>query len=126
MQDISVQKRTRPRALETIYLFLFILSVVVSWGIFSAFLFSGNASASTFFQQAFESPISTLISSDILICAPILLIFARAELNRLGMPANRLLLYTLVTFSVGICGSLSLFLHQREVWQRSVEVSRNS
>ncbi len=124
MQSISVPKNQQSQALKTIYFICIIVSVVVSWGILSQFLFSGDASVSSFFQQSFASPVSTLISSDILITAPIFLIFARVELSRLGMPANRLLLYTIATFSVGICCSLSLFLYQREVWQQSVKETR--
>lgn len=93
-----------------------LLSVIISWGIFLPFPLSGDASISLFFAQAFDTSVSTLISSDVLITAFIFLAFARYELKRLGMPASRLALYALITCSVGICGSLSLFLYQREVW----------
>lgn len=96
-----------------------VLSVIISWGIFSQFLFSDGASLSSFFQQAFATPVATLISSDIVLSALIFWAFAHIELKRLGMPANRLLLYVLVTCSVGICGGLSLFLYQRERWVNS-------
>lgn len=95
------------------------LSIVISWGIFASFLLSGNASVSSFFNQAFDTSISTLLSSDIIITDIIFLAFARIELKRLGMPANRLALYALAACSVGICCSLSLFLYQRERWLNS-------
>lgn len=90
------------------------LSAVISWIIFFQFLLSPNASIREFFAQAFGTPIATLISSDIVLSYFIILVFASIELKRMGMSASRLLLYTLVTFSVGICGSLPLFLYQRE------------
>lgn len=96
-----------------------VLSVVISWGIFSQFLLSGEASISSFFSQAFSTSVSTLLSSDIIITAIIFLAFARIELKRLEMPANCLALYALATCSVGICCSLSLFLYQREQWLHS-------
>ncbi|MGD1898417.1 MAG: DUF2834 domain-containing protein, partial [Phormidesmis sp.] len=76
----------------------------------------GNASFGHFFEQAFANQIATLVSSDVLLSAAIFLRFAQLALNRLNMPSNRIALYTLVTFSVGVCGSLSLFLYQRENW----------
>jgi len=96
-----------------------VLSVVISWGIFSQFLLSGNASIDSFFNQAFSTSVSTLLSSDIIITAVIFLAFARSELKRLEIPANRLALYALATCCVGICGSLSLFLYQKEQWLNS-------
>ena len=100
-----------------------VLSVVVSWTIFLPFLLSGDASIGSFFDQAFSTSVSTLLSSDIIITAVIFLAFARIELKRLGMPANRLALYILATCCVGICCSLSLFLYQREQWLNSHDYS---
>lgn len=102
--------------LKTLYLMLAILSVVISWGIFLQFLLSEGASFSRFFQQSLANPVAALLSSDILLSAPIFFLFASVELKRLGMPANRLALYILGTFSVGVCFGLSLFLYQREAW----------
>ena len=103
-------------SLANFYLFCFIVSVVVSWGIASQFFLWENASLTTFFQTAFANAVSTLISSDILLSALIFLFFAYKELKRLGMPVNRLALYLLLTCSIGICASLSMFLYQRERW----------
>ena len=108
---------------SSFYALCFVLSVVISWGIFSQFLLSSDASIGHFFNQAFDTAVSTLFSSDIIITDAIFLAFARIELKRLGMPANRLALYTLVICSVGICGGLSLFLYQRERWLNSREYS---
>jgi len=102
--------------LKTLYLGMAIFSLIVSWGIFLQFLLAEGASLGSFFQQAFANPVTTLLASDILISAPILFLFAGVELKRLGMPTNRLALYILGTFSVGVCFSLSLFLYQREAW----------
>ncbi len=116
MIHLTTQQRNSSNGLSMLYLVFVILSLLVSWGIFSEFLFSSDASISAFFQQAFATPISTLISSDILISAPIFWVFAYKELKRLGMPLNWLALYIVGTSSVGICFALSLFLYQREVW----------
>jgi len=101
---------------QLIYLLLIGVSIVVSWGIFAQFLFTDHASVERFFEEAFASPIATLLSSDILLSALIFLIFARIELKRLGMPNRQLVVYTIATFSVGVCCGLSLFLYQRETW----------
>ena len=106
----------RNQSLKLFYLICTVLSVLISWGIFAQFLLTGNASAIAFFQQAFQTPIATLVSSDVLISALIFLTFARIELNRLGMPGNRFWLYIVGTFSVGVCFALGLFLYQREIW----------
>ncbi|MEL7357955.1 MAG: DUF2834 domain-containing protein [Cyanobacteria bacterium J06560_6] len=103
--------------LSTVYLLCLIVSIVVSWGIFSQFVMSDQASFTHFFDLAFANPVSRLLSSDILLTAPIFLFFASKELKRLSMPANRLVIYAVVTCSVGVCAALSLFLYQREVWQ---------
>ncbi|MEL7351222.1 MAG: DUF2834 domain-containing protein [Cyanobacteria bacterium P01_A01_bin.116] len=121
MTDLSVQKKThqsptRTQSLRGLYLVLSILSLVVSWGIAGQFLVLDTASVGTFFQQAFGSPVATLVSSDVVLSALILLAFIRVELKRLGLPQNRLIVYVLATCSVGVCFALSLFLYQREKW----------
>lgn len=93
-----------------------LLSLITSWGIFSQFLLSGDASIDSFFNEALSTTVSILLSSDIIITSIIFLAFTRIELKRLGMPANRIALYALATYCVGICCSLSLFLYQREQW----------
>ena len=103
-------------ALKQFYLICTGLTVVISWGIFATFLGSGEASVGAFFQQAFGSAIATLVSSDVILSALILLFYIRIEIKRLGMPARSLALYILATFSVGVCGALALFLYRREAW----------
>ncbi|MEO1683041.1 MAG: DUF2834 domain-containing protein [Cyanobacteria bacterium J06631_12] len=101
---------------QSLYLTCAAISLMISWAIALKFLLSGEASVALFFAQAFATPVAALVSSDVLLSALIFLIFARIELNRLGMPANRLILYVAATFSVGVCFGLSLFLYQRESW----------
>ncbi len=114
----SLTKKLAPhsQSLKVIYLLCTALSILISWGIFSQFFLAGNASIAAFFQQAFQTPVATLVSSDVLLSLIIFIIFAYAELNRLNMPSNKLLLYVLVGSSVGVCCALSLFLYQREAW----------
>jgi len=119
MQTVSNQTTPSVSRSSRFYAISVVLSVVISWGIFSQFLLSGDASIGHFFEQAFSTSVSTLLSSDIIITAVIFLTFARIELKRLGMPANRLALYALATCCVGICCGLALFLYQREQWLNS-------
>ncbi len=119
MQTVLNQTDKQPSDRSRFYAICSVLSVIISWVTFSQFLLLGNASIGSFFGQAFGTSVSTLLSSDIIITAVIFLAFARIELKRLGMPINRLALYALVTCCVGICGSLSLFLYQREQWLNS-------
>lgn len=123
MQTVLNQTDKQASDRSRFYAICGVLSVIISWGIFSQFLLSGNASIDSFFNQAFSTSVSTLLSSDIIITAVIFLAFARIELKRLGMPANRLALYVLATCCVGICCSLSLFLYQREQWLNSQDHS---
>lgn len=114
----SLTKKLAPhsQSLKVIYLLCTALSLLISWIIFSQFLLAGNASIAAFLHQAFQTPVATLVSSDVLISFVIFIIFAYAELNRLNMPLNRLFLYVVVGSSVGVCCALSLFLYQREAW----------
>ena len=116
MQTVSSQTTRLNTDKSWFYALCTVFSVVISWGILSSFALSGDASVGSFFAQAFDTSIATLLSSDVIITAIIFLAFARVELKRLGMPASRLALYALATFSVGVCCSLSLFLYQRERW----------
>ena len=107
-------KQCGSQRLKAFYFICIVVSVVVSWGIFSTFLTSGDAGIASFFAQAFASPVASLVSSDVLLSAVIFLAAARVELKRLNMPAYYFYLYLLATLSVGVCCSLSLFLYQRE------------
>jgi hypothetical protein len=100
----------------SLYLVCIAISIVISWGIFAQFLWSTDASWIGFFRQAFASPVASLVSSDVILSGLIFLTFARLELKRLGMPANRLWLLAAAVFSIGVCCGLSLFLYQRETW----------
>jgi len=116
MQTVLNQTDKQLSDRSRFYAICSVLSAIISWGIFSQFLLSGDVSVGSFLGQAFGTSVSTLLSSDIILTAVIFLAYARIELKRLGMPTNRLALYALVTCCVGICGSLSVFLYQREQW----------
>ncbi len=121
MTNSIAQRRTQPFSLKTLYLALTVVSLVVSWGIFLQFLLSGEASIAVFFQQALANPISILFSSDVIISAIVFFAFAYVELKRLGMSPNRLAVYFVTTFSIGVCFSLALFLYQRESWLSRIQ-----
>lgn len=122
MTNLTTPQRKESHSFKIFYLTLSVLSLVVSWSIFLQFLLSGEASINTFFQQAFATPIATLFSSDVLISALIFFFFTYLELKRLGMPINRLAIYIVTTFSVGVCFALSLFLYHREIWLEHTQV----
>ncbi|MGB3293033.1 MAG: DUF2834 domain-containing protein [Phormidesmis sp.] len=112
-------------SLKSLYLSLAILSAVATWGLFLQFLFSGDASIDAFFQQSFATAISDLWASDVLISTLVFFIFARLELKRLGVPASRLAIYFVATFSVGLCFAFSLFLYQRENWKVRAQLAQS-
>ncbi|MGB7087056.1 MAG: DUF2834 domain-containing protein [Phormidesmis sp.] len=114
--SIAKSKPTEQTPLTFFYLVFSILSAIIAWGIFSQFLLSGDAAISTFFQQSFATPISTLWVSDVIISAVIFFPFAYKELNRLDASPKWLILYIATLFSIGLCFSLALFFYQREKW----------
>lgn len=114
MTNLITQRRAQLLSLQTLYLSLAVFSLVVSWDIFLQFLLSGEASIAVFFQQALASPVSVLVSSDVIISAIVFFTFAYVELKRLGMSHSRLAVYFVTTCSIGVCFSLALFLYQRE------------
>lgn len=121
MTNLITQRRAQFFSLQRLYLVLAVFSLVASWGIFLQFLLSSEASIAVFFQQALASPVSVLVSSDVIISAMIFLTFAYAELKRLGMSPIRLAVYFIATCSIGVCFSLALFLYQRESWLSRVQ-----
>lgn len=109
---------------KSLYLSLTVLSLVISWGIFSQFLFSGEASISLFFQQLFETHVAALETSDVLLCALIFFAFAYIELKRLGVSISRMTLYAAAFLCVGTCFALALFLYHRESWLEDSQIQK--
>ena len=72
-------------------------------------------SPSLFFQLTFANNIATAWAIDLLFSASVFFAFVSIELNRLGSTRQWILLYVGLTFGIGLCCSLPLFLYRREL-----------
>jgi hypothetical protein len=101
-------------SLKTLYLLLAIAGTIVPW----FWLLQDSAalmSPSLFFQRSFANQIATAWASDLLISASVFFIFISIELQRLGSSRLWVLLYVGLTFGIGLCCALPLFLYRREL-----------
>jgi Terpene cyclase DEP1 len=101
-------------SLKTLYLLLAIAGTIVPW----FWLLQDSAalmSPSLFFQRAFANTVVTAWASDLLISASVFFIFISIELQRLGSSRLWVLLYVGLTFGIGLCCALPLFLYRREL-----------
>jgi Terpene cyclase DEP1 len=109
-------------SLKTLYLLLAIVGSIVPW----FWLLQDTAalmSPTLFLQRTFANHIATAWASDLLISASVFFTFVSIvlqtryanELNRLGSSRLWVLLYIGLTFGIGLCCSLPLFLYRREL-----------
>jgi hypothetical protein len=100
-------------SLKPLYLVFTIVGTVVPW---YWLLQDPTAllSPSLFLQKTFANNISTTWANDLVISAIVFFCFAWTELKRLRVSRLWLILYVGLTFGVGLCCSLSLFLYHRE------------
>jgi Terpene cyclase DEP1 len=101
-------------SLKTLYLLLAIVGAIAPW----FWLLQDPAallSPTLFFQRTFANNIATAWASDLLISASIFFTFISIELKRLGSSRLWVLLYIGLTFGIGLCCSLPLFLYRREL-----------
>ncbi len=96
----------------TLYLGLCIVGAVVPWLFLLQFLLSGEAGVMLFLSSIFVNAVAGAVAADLLIAALAFCLFLYLEGKRLGM--QRLWLYPLATFSVGLSFGLPLFLYCRE------------
>lgn len=99
--------------MKAIYLLLAIAGTIAPW-----FWLVQNPvalqSPSLFLQLTFANNISTTWATDLIISACVFFAFAWMELQRLRCSRSWFWLYVGLTFGVGLCCSLPLFLYQRE------------
>jgi Terpene cyclase DEP1 len=101
-------------SLKTLYLLFAISGSIAPW----FWLLQDPAalmSPSLFFQRTFANNITTAWASDLLISASVFFTFGSIELKSLGCSRLWILLYIGLTFGVGLCCSLPLFLYHREL-----------
>jgi Terpene cyclase DEP1 len=101
-------------SLKTLYLIIAIAGSIAPW-----FWLLQDPSAllspTLFFQLTFANNIATAWASDLLISASVFFAFASIELKRLGSASVWVLLYIGLTFGIGLCCALPLFLYRREL-----------
>ncbi|MDV3349767.1 DUF2834 domain-containing protein [Leptothoe sp. ISB3NOV94-8A] len=112
MSTISIQQ-SRPLRCK-LYLTLTVIGSILPWIFLDQFLFSGTASASKFFAQAFSTPVGIALTVDLSISCLVFFCFAWFELSRIGLSRRWLWLYLGCTLGVGLSCSLPLFLYMRE------------
>jgi Terpene cyclase DEP1 len=101
-------------SLRTLYLLLAIVGTIVPW----FWLLQDPAalmSPSLFFQRSFANTVATAWASDLLTSASVFFIFSSIELKRLGSSRLWMLMYVGLTFGIGLCCVLPLFLYRREL-----------
>jgi hypothetical protein len=116
MMSTSTNISTAPsfNSLKTLYLLLAISGTIVPW----FWLLQDSAalmSPTLFFQRSFANQIATAWASDLLISASVFFISISIELQRLGSSRWWVLLYVGLTFGIGLCCALPLFLYHREL-----------
>ena len=99
--------------LKMIYLVLCVLGLVLPYWQFVPWLAANGLNMPLFFQQLFANRIGGFFGMDVLASAVTLLVFARNESSRLGVPAGRWL-PLLAVLTVGVSLGLPLFLYLRE------------
>jgi Terpene cyclase DEP1 len=116
MMSTSTNISTAPsfNFLKTLYLLLAIAGTIVPW----FWLLQDPAalmSPSLFLQRSFANQIATAWASDLLISASVFFTLISIELQRLGSSRWWVLLYMGLTFGIGLCCALPLFLYRREL-----------
>jgi Terpene cyclase DEP1 len=105
---------TRSFDLKPLYLLLAIAGAIAPW-----FWLLQDPTAllspTLFFQRSFANTIATAWASDLLLSASVFFIFISLELKRLRSSRLWILLYVGLTFGIGLCCALPLFLYRREL-----------
>jgi hypothetical protein len=101
------------QSFKSLYLLLTIVGSIIPW----FFLLQDPTSLlspSLVLQRAVANNVATAVTADFLISSLVFLCFVWIELKRLGASWLWLLLYTALTFIIGLSCSLPLFLYRRE------------
>ncbi len=109
----SIEASTKTsHAIESLYLLLAIVGSIAPW----YWLLQDPAallSPALFFGRAFANNIAITEATDLLISATTFFCFAAIELKRLGASQRWLCLYIGLTFGIGLCCALPVFLYRR-------------
>jgi hypothetical protein len=105
---------TRSFDLKPLYLLLAIAGAIAPW-----FWLLQDPTAllspTLFCQRSFANTIAIAWASDLLLSASVFFIFISLELKRLRSSRLWVLLYVGLTFGIGLCCALPLFLYRREL-----------
>ena len=100
---------------KSLYLLLVIIGIIAPWSFLIKFII-----AKWFFYRIVNSARDLQImlllhlTTDLVISALVFLCFSFFELKRLGLSRNRLIIYIIATFGIGLSCALPLFLYFRE------------
>jgi hypothetical protein len=98
--------------LKTIYLVLCVLGVLLPYWQLGPWLAANGLNIPLLLQQLFANQVGAFFAMDVVVSAMALLVFARSEGSKLGVPGWWLPLIAVLT--VGVSLGLPLFLYLRE------------
>jgi len=98
--------------LKTIYMVLCVLGVLLPYWQLGPWLVANGLNMPMLFQQLFANQVGAFFAMDVVVSAVVLLVFARSEGSKLGVPGRWLPLIAVLT--VGVSLGLPLFLYLRE------------
>src|SRR4051794_24512049 len=101
--------------LKTIYLLLCILGVALPYSQFLPWVAANGLNLSLFFQQLFANRVGGFFGMDVLVSAVALMVFARAESERLGERARWITLIAVLTVGVSLGLPLLLYIRERRL-----------
>jgi Terpene cyclase DEP1 len=99
---------------KNLYLLLCVLGVVVPYEVFIPWLATHGPDLPLFLHELHSTSIGTFFGADVLVSALALLVWARVEGKRIGLPAKQRLLPLVAVLAVGVSLGLPLFLYLRE------------
>jgi hypothetical protein len=100
---------------KTIYLLLCIVGVVLPYWQFVPWVAANGFNLSLFFHHLFANRISAFFGMDVFVSAVALLVFARAERDRLSGPLRWIPLAAVLTVGVSLGLPLLLYLRERKI-----------
>src|SRR5260370_34529103 len=98
--------------LKTIYLVLCFRGLLFPYWQLGPWLVANGLNLPLLLQQLFANQVGAFFAMDVVVSAVVLLVFARSEGSKLGVPGRWLPLIAVLT--VGVSLGLPLFLYMRE------------
>lgn len=124
LKSIDASTTKSVNSLKFLYLVLAIVGSIAPW----YWLLQDPAALGSpilFFERAFANNIAITEATDLLISATTFFCFASIELKRLGSSQRWLLIYLALTFGIGLCSALPVFLYRREQILATRSLSRH-